>query len=66
MTTPSVHIRVRRYVSGRYEAALHNGCKGSYADAADCCQRRRQAGQEAGAAADPVRPSKEADARPGA
>jgi len=54
MTTPSVHIRVRRYVSGWCEAALHNRCKGSYA------------GQEAGAAADPVRPSKEADARPGA
>jgi hypothetical protein len=51
MARPRAQIRVHRYVSGWCEAALHNRCKGSYADAACCCQCHRQTVPATGGAA---------------
>ena len=50
MAAPRAQIRVRRYVSGWCEAALHNRCKGGYSGTACCCSWHREAVAETGTA----------------
>jgi len=67
MATSRAQSIVHRYVSGWCEAALHNRCKGSYADAACSCSCHRQAAPGAGTARTAAAPRVPGDdVRPGA